>query len=111
RAELEVGSRALGTEPGWLAGEVDDLLHRLRLTDLADANPFTLSGGEKRRLTVAASLITRPRLLVLDEPTYGQDARTWRELAALLDEVRGGGTSLVIATHDRPLVDALADDV
>ncbi|GGD29467.1 ABC transporter ATP-binding protein [Microbacterium faecale] len=111
RAELEVGSRALGTEPGRLAGEVDDLLHRLRLTDLADANPFTLSGGEKRRLTVAASLITRPRLLVLDEPTYGQDARTWRELAALLDEVRGGGTSLVIATHDRPLVDALADDV
>ncbi|HJB64128.1 MAG TPA: ATP-binding cassette domain-containing protein [Candidatus Microbacterium pullistercoris] len=111
RAELEVGPRALGTDPGRLASEVDDLLHRLRLTDLADANPFTLSGGEKRRLTVAASLITRPRLLVLDEPTYGQDARTWRELAALLDEVRGAGTSLVIATHDRPLVDALADDV
>jgi energy-coupling factor transport system ATP-binding protein len=73
-------------------------------------NPFTLSGGEKRRLTVAAALATRPRVLVLDEPTYGQDARTWRELADLIDEVRDAGTALVLVTHDRDLVDALADD-
>ncbi|WP_231916200.1 ABC transporter ATP-binding protein [Microbacterium karelineae] len=111
RAELEVGPRALRRDEADVAPVVDDLLERLRLNRLADANPFTLSGGEKRRLTVAASLVTRPRMLVLDEPTYGQDARTWRELAALLDEVRADGTALVIATHDRPLVDALADDV
>ncbi|MGW9112653.1 ABC transporter ATP-binding protein [Microbacterium sp. NPDC055683] len=111
RDELEVGPRALRSDPATTARTVDDLLARLRLTALADENPFTLSGGEKRRLTVAASLVTRPRLLVLDEPTYGQDARTWRELAILLDDVRADGTALVVATHDRPLVDALADDV
>lgn len=111
RAELEVGPRALKTDPAAVARTVDELLERLRLTALADVNPFTLSGGEKRRLTVAASLMTRPRVLVLDEPTYGQDARTWRELAALLDDVRAGGTGLVVVTHDHPLVSALADDV
>ncbi|MDN3310843.1 ATP-binding cassette domain-containing protein [Microbacterium oryzae] len=111
RAELQVGPRALKADPAAVARAVDELLERLRLTALADVNPFTLSGGEKRRLTVAASLMTRPRVLVLDEPTYGQDARTWRELAALLDDVRAGGTGLVVVTHDHPLVAALADDV
>jgi energy-coupling factor transport system ATP-binding protein len=77
---------------------------------LAAVNPFTLSGGEKRRLTVAAALATRPRMLVLDEPTYGQDARTWRELADLIDEVRDAGTAVVFVTHDPVLVAALADD-
>ncbi|MGO1957540.1 ATP-binding cassette domain-containing protein, partial [Microbacterium sp.] len=90
---------------------VEPLLDRLRLRHLQDANPFTLSGGEKRRLTVAAALATRPKALVLDEPTFGQDARTWRELVAMLAALRDEGTALVLVTHDEPLVAALADDV
>lgn len=109
RDELEVGPRALGLSEAETAARVEPLLERLRLTRLAAVNPFTLSGGEKRRLTVAAALATRPRVLVLDEPTYGQDARTWRELAALIDEVRAEGTAVVFVSHDRALVDALAD--
>ena len=66
------------------AARIDALLERLRLDRLARANPFTLSGGEQRRLSVATVLATRPRLLVLDEPTFGQDARTWAELVDLL---------------------------
>lgn len=110
RDELAVGPRALGLSDAEIAARVGPLLERLGLTRLAAVNPFTLSGGEKRRLTVAAALVTRPQVLVLDEPTYGQDARTWRELADLVDEVRAAGTAVVTVTHDRDLVDALADD-
>jgi len=109
RDELAVGLRALRRDPGEITQTVDELLERLRLTRLADVNPFTLSGGEKRRLTVAAAIATAPRVLVLDEPTFGQDARTWREIARLLDGLRAGGTALAFVTHDRELVAALAD--
>ena len=80
RAELEVSPRALNLPAQERRLRTDELLAALRLGHLADANPFTLSGGEKRRLSVAGALATRPRMLVLDEPTFGQDASTWREL-------------------------------
>jgi energy-coupling factor transport system ATP-binding protein len=94
--ELMFGPRHLGH------GEerVDELLERLRLTHLVDANPYTLSGGEKRRLSVATVLAAHPRVLVLDEPTFGQDANTWAELASFLSELLDDGTSVVSVTHD-----------
>ena len=61
-----------------------ELLERLHLAPLAAANPFTLSGGEQRRLSVATALATDPPLLVLDEPTFGQDRATYAELVVLL---------------------------
>ncbi|WP_399546051.1 ABC transporter ATP-binding protein [uncultured Microbacterium sp.] len=110
REELEVGPTALGLGAGEMAERVDDLLVRLRLDRLARANPFTLSGGEKRRLTVAAALATRPRMLVLDEPTFGQDARTWAELVGLLATLRDQGSAIVVVTHDLDVVTALHAD-
>jgi energy-coupling factor transport system ATP-binding protein len=107
RGELEVGPRALGEDPAVMAERVDELLERLRLSALARANPYTLSGGEKRRLTVAAALATAPRMLVLDEPTYGQDARTWGELVAMLARLRDEGSAVVVITHDLAVADAL----
>ena len=106
RQELEIGPRALGSPD---PQRIDELLERLRLTALADANPFTLSGGEKRRLSVATALATAPRMLVLDEPTFGQDSRTWAELVQLLAELLDEGTAVVAATHDQEFVRALAD--
>ena len=91
------------------ASRVDELLDRLRLTALAGANPFTLSGGEARRLSVATALAAAPHLLILDEPTFGQDHRTWRELIDLIADLRDDGTAVVAATHDTALVDAIAD--
>lgn len=88
---------------------VDELLARLRLDRLARANPYTLSGGEQRRLSVATALAAAPELLVLDEPTFGQDPLTWRELVDLLADLRDEGRGLVIVTHDRELVAALGD--
>ncbi len=103
RDELAVGPRALGRE---LDG-VDPLLERLGLRHLADSSPFSLSGGEQRRLSVATALATQPAVLLLDEPSFGQDARTWAELVALLAEYRDAGGAIVMATHDRALVEVL----
>ena len=104
RAELEHGRNA--TDPR-VRARVDELLERLHLGSLADADPFTLSGGEQRRLSVGTALAAGPEVLLLDEPTFGQDPTTWRELVAILAEHRDGGGSAVIATHDPHLVTAL----
>lgn len=95
--ELMFGPRHLG----YGEERVDELLERLRLTELVDANPYTLSGGEKRRLSVATVLAAHPRVLVLDEPTFGQDANTWAELASFLSELLEAGTAVVSVTHDQ----------
>lgn len=113
REELEVGPRALGLPDAEIAARVDELLERLRLAALAPANPYTLSGGEKRRLTVAAMLAARPRVVVLDEPTYGQDARTWSELVAIIAALRDGiddrgPLGVAAITHDEAVLEALA---
>ena len=110
RAELEVGPRALRRPESERRSRTDELLAALRLDRLAEANPFTLSGGEKRRLSVATAIAARPRMLVLDEPTFGQDATTWRELARLIVGLRDDGVGVVAVTHDEPFVDAIADD-
>ncbi|PJJ63537.1 ABC transporter ATP-binding protein [Compostimonas suwonensis] len=108
--ELALGLTALRWSPADKQRRVEELLQRLHLDTLARANPFTLSGGEKRRLSVATMLAASPRLLVLDEPTFGQDATTWAELVALLGALVDEGTALVTVTHDAELVEALADE-
>jgi energy-coupling factor transporter ATP-binding protein EcfA2 len=85
------------------------LMERLHLTPLAEANPFTLSGGEKRRLSVATALAGEPSVLILDEPTYGQDRRTAVELLDLLARQRDEGAAVCFVTHDLPFAAALAD--
>ena len=107
RRELEIGPTALGLDAAETAARVDELLERLRLAHLAEANPFTLSGGEKRRLTVAAMLATRPRVIVLDEPTFGQDAVTWAQLVAIIARLRDEGSAIVAISHDEDVLRAL----
>jgi energy-coupling factor transport system ATP-binding protein len=90
---------------------VKPLLNQFGLAHLAKANPFALSYGEKRRLSVAAMLVLEPRVLVLDEPTFGQDRRNTEILLAKLGELNEQGTTIVIITHDLRLVARQASHV
>ncbi|QPK83951.1 ABC transporter ATP-binding protein [Corynebacterium qintianiae] len=93
------------------AERVGDLLERLRLDHLVAANPFTLSGGEKRRLSVATALVNAPRLVFLDEPTFGQDDTTFTELVGLIRELTVRGVTVVSITHDEAFMASLGDHV
>ena len=104
RDELAVGPRALGWAQARTDAVVDDLLERLGLAPLALANPFTLSGGQKRRLSVATVLAGSPEVIVLDEPTFGQDRRGWISLVALLQEEIARGRSIIAVTHDDAVI-------
>lgn len=104
RDELAVGPRALGWDQARTDAVVDELLERLGLAPLALANPFTLSGGQKRRLSVATVLAGAPEVIVLDEPTFGQDRRGWISLVALLQEEIARGRSIIAVTHDDAVI-------
>jgi energy-coupling factor transport system ATP-binding protein len=110
RDELALGPLRSGEHAAGARATAEELLERLGLTAFAEANPYTLSGGQQRRLSVATALATSPRVLVLDEPTFGQDAVTWRELVGLLAEQRARGCAVAVVTHDADLVEVLADD-
>jgi energy-coupling factor transport system ATP-binding protein len=109
RGEVAVAPRALALPSGEIAERVDEVLARLRLDRLAGANPFTLSGGEQRRLSVAAVLVARPRVVILDEPAFGQDRVTWLELVRLLRELVDDGVTLLSVTHDTAFQEVLGD--
>ena len=109
--ELAIGPRAAGMSEEEIAPLVDEHLEALGLTALARANPMTLSGGEKRRLSVATALISAPELLILDEPTFGQDRGTWLGLVRLLRAALERGVTLVSITHDPAFVAAMGQRV
>lgn len=93
------------------APEVAAMLARLGLEDRAEAHPYDLSGGQRQLLALGKVLLVRPRLLLLDEPTKGLDRAARRRVAEMLEEERGRGTTIVMATHDLELVSSLADSV
>jgi energy-coupling factor transport system ATP-binding protein len=95
----------LGLEPDEAAG-AGDLMARLGLPlgRFGERSPYRLSGGEQRRLSLACVLTRRPRLLVLDEPTFGQDRLGYESLLAILGERVADGTAVVAATHDERFV-------
>jgi len=110
RAELAVGLQALGWEAPAVTARVDELLGVLHLDGLASANPFTLSGGEKRRLSVGTVLAAGPQVIILDEPTFGQDRATWCDMVGLIGALLDEGRTVVSVTHDQALIDALGEN-
>jgi energy-coupling factor transport system ATP-binding protein len=109
RSEIALGLQLLGTSPDAINEQVGEMLRVFGLEEYEHRHPFSLSGGLKRRLSVATVLVSRPRLIVLDEPTHGQDrASTESMISTLLDIVgtgeRASGATLVMVTHDMRFV-------
>ncbi|MFD3910212.1 ATP-binding cassette domain-containing protein [Streptomyces sp. NPDC058603] len=89
----------------------DELLERFELTDAADRSARTYSGGMRRRLDLAASLLTRPRVLFLDEPTTGLDPHSRNQIWRAVRELAGLGTTILLTTQYLEEADRLADDI
>lgn len=94
-SELELGARSPRI--------ARSLLERFGLDQYAMQPPRSLSGGEKRRLSVATALASSAELIIADEPTFGQDRHTWEVLTAALAEAAGEGRALVLPSHDNRL--------
>jgi cobalt/nickel transport system ATP-binding protein len=90
------------------AGEVLDLLE---ITALRNRSPYQLSGGEKKRVAIAATLSANPDILLLDEPTSGLDPRTQKSLLELLMELHEAGKTIILSTNDLSILEDVADRV
>ncbi|MCX5344545.1 ATP-binding cassette domain-containing protein [Streptomyces atratus] len=89
----------------------DELLERFELTEAADRPARTYSGGMRRRLDLAASLLARPRVLFLDEPTTGLDPHSRNQIWATVRELADRGTAVLLTTQYLEEADQLADDI
>ena len=97
--------RVMGREESSYRKEVIDLLKWVGLGERMDALPPILSGGEKQRAAIARAVISRPHLLLADEPTGNVDPTLGRRLLRLFIELNKSGTAVIIATHDITLMD------
>jgi len=107
--EIAHGLRALGLSEAEVDERTIAFLDTVRLLDRRDASPYVLSHGQKRRLSVAAMVIGKPEVVVLDEPTFGQDFHQAQNLMQLLRELADGGAAVIFITHDMRLVAEYAD--
>ncbi|MFG2298890.1 ABC transporter ATP-binding protein [Streptomyces sp. NPDC048603] len=116
--ELQTGAETLRMM-GRLSGlprraahaRAEELLHRFGLTEAAHRTAKTYSGGMRRRLDLAASLVTRPEVIFLDEPTTGLDPRSRRELWEVVRELRADGVTVLLTTQYLEEADRLADRI
>lgn len=98
--ELAFGPLQLGLTEDEVHGRVEEIAQGLRLEKLLDRAPFTLSGGEKKRVSIGAVLAMHPDVLLMDEPTNALDPRSQVWLLEVLDEVKKAHGTVLIATHD-----------
>jgi ABC-2 type transport system ATP-binding protein len=112
RAHLELHGRLWGVPSSRLAVAIADLVDALRLGELVDRAVGTYSGGERRRLEIARALVSRPRVLFLDEPTVGLDPRIRHELLDVIAGLRGDGEmTILLTTHYLDEAQRLCDRV
>jgi ABC-2 type transport system ATP-binding protein len=111
RENLQMFGRLFDLSPDEARRRTGELLERFELADAADRPARTYSGGMRRRLDLASSLLTRPRILFLDEPTTGLDPRSRNEIWAIVRELVRDGTTLLLTTQYLEEADQLADRI
>jgi cobalt/nickel transport system ATP-binding protein len=107
--DVAFGPLQLGYAASEITTTVDGLLEMLRISDLRDRAPHTLSDGQKKKVAIASSLATDPDVLLLDEPTSGLDPRTQVWLIEILHELHRKGKTIISATHDLSIAGDIAD--
>jgi ABC-2 type transport system ATP-binding protein len=111
RENLELSARLYHLPRAEARRRAEELLERLNLTDAADRPARTYSGGMRRRLDLGASLVGRPKVLFLDEPTTGLDPRSRLDLWQLIRDLVADGTTLLLTTQYLEEADQLADEI
>ncbi|MFE3739124.1 ATP-binding cassette domain-containing protein [Streptomyces sp. NPDC059134] len=111
RENLRLFARLLGVRGAAGRARADELLERFELTDAAGRVARTYSGGMRRRLDLAVSLLTRPRVLFLDEPTTGLDPHSRGQIWAAVRALTAEGTTVVLTTQYLEEADRLADEI
>lgn len=102
--ELAVGLKVRNVDEKTINREVDKYLKLFKLEDKRENNPFQLSQGEKRKLSTASMLITGQKILILDEPTYGQDRENLANLMNLLFDISKTGVGMIMVSHDMEVI-------
>ncbi|VBB06778.1 abc transporter [Lucifera butyrica] len=106
--EASYGPEQLGYSPQQTEALTREALAAVGLSSLTGAYPPSLSRGQKQRLAIASALTMKPAMLILDEPTSGQDARERERLAVLLTTLHQAGLTILLITHDMDLLAACA---
>ena len=111
RENLEMFGRLFRLSRAEARRRASELLERFELVDAADRTAKTYSGGMRRRLDLASSLLTQPRVLFLDEPTTGLDPRSRNEIWEIVRDLRREGTTILLTTQYLDEADQLADEI
>jgi cell division transport system ATP-binding protein len=99
--------QVIGKSRAFIETSVPDVLRLVGLEDKSSSFPSALSGGEQQRVAIARALVNRPELMLADEPTGNLDPDNSKEIMGLLSRINLSGTTIVMATHDRGIVDQM----
>ena len=111
RKDVEFGPENLGWSAGKITEHTDRVLRMLSLDRYADIHPFRLSQGNRQRLAIASIAAMAPQILIIDEPTTGQDPVHARQVMDLLKALQAEGTTIIVVTHAMNLVGEYCDRV
>ena len=109
--EIAFGPRQMGLSDEEVDRRTKDCLQIFHLEKFADKAPYHLSGGQKKRVALAAILSLNPEVLILDEPYAGLDRKTQVWLTSFLQQLKELGKTIIIATHSEEIRDLLADEI
>jgi cobalt/nickel transport system ATP-binding protein len=106
--EIAFGPLQLSLPLDTVKSRVEDVMEMMEISKLRDRSPHTLSGGEKKKVSIASVLANNPDVLLLDEPSAGLDPRTQLWLVELLQDLGHAGKTVITATHDLEIIDQIS---